>query len=174
MHAHLKVPLNSGCVVHSLSADRTSPPSSNLYILMPQLQLPWDQLTVASYMDQLSLLMCFFKCFRPGYRLSVKCLYYIQQAGPAPPGVNHLLTAWWMDVSLDLSPRDALEIGRGRRTACAGRMSDSMFAPQHPKQWQRRRQQCDPQLGWRDTRRGTCMSDDWPEDTFIFCMLPHY
>ena len=74
---------------YSLSVDRhQSPacvhnqppePSSALNILIPQPPLRWDQLTLCSYTEQLSLLMCFFNGCRScscrlRYRLSVKCL----------------------------------------------------------------------------------------------------
>ena len=58
-------------ICFSSSADKTSifclcthsgpGTSSDLYILIPQPSLPWDQLTLSSYTEQLSLLMCFFK-----------------------------------------------------------------------------------------------------------------
>lgn len=95
--------------------DRHSPPN----ILAPRLALFWDWLTLASHTEQLSLLMCFFKCScRPHYRLSVKCLLCVLRP---VPGVNLCLTAWWMGARFDLSRGTVSEIERrsrgGRRDA---------------------------------------------------------
>lgn len=65
------------------------PPMLNIRIAEPSLR--WDQLTLSSYKNQLSLLMCFLKCCRGGsrrrrYRLSVESPRDIQQPGTGPRG----------------------------------------------------------------------------------------
>lgn len=75
-------------------------PLSTFNILIPQPSLPWDQLTLGSYMEQLSLLMCFFKCC---WSIPVDCAMaclnsvYMLCSLDLVPWVNLSLTVWWME-----------------------------------------------------------------------------
>lgn len=81
------------------------PPLPTLNVRIAEPSLRWDQHTLSSYKNQLSLLMCFLKCCRGWsrrrrYRLSDESPWDIQQPGTGPRGEDCI---WqhdgWMYVS---------------------------------------------------------------------------